>query len=170
MRKKFYRDIFVSLDDIQKLIEKKINKQVKFTRLKNDIENDNKLSYSVFTDKDIQISELKLDIDKETEDCYFTILDENKREVSWDNIHCIIWDFELMFDKFLYLEGIKNGTLIIDEECLNEEDIEFLYELVKDKSKQTSYKEQIVIAKQIDMSKKIDDLKELTEKLIKEKE
>lgn len=126
-----YKNIDVSLESVKKLIEKKTGKEVQIVSSKDKGNNiPNERDFVVFLNNNIEVSSLKLEI-KPDGDCIFSILDKNGIQIEWSNIHTILWDFELEEGNFLSLEGARNGILVIDNKCLNEEDVEFLYKLSK---------------------------------------
>ena len=107
----------ISLDTVHKLVEHKTGKKVK---LVSNIGGQSNLLGCV--EENIELSEFYFD--KEFE---LVVKDTDGNEVGKE-LHCILLhgDFVDYNAKQLSLTGIKNGVLVIDNECVTNEDLEFL--------------------------------------------
>lgn len=56
------------------------------------------------------------------------LFDKNCNSLSASLCHVILWDFEFTMDEkgklYINKESAKNGVLVIDEECLNHDEVE----------------------------------------------
>lgn len=60
-----------------------------------------------------------------------TVFDKDGGRIPYDNVHCILFHFELYGDYRVHVEGAKNGVLLIFDEIPNAGELQELVELSK---------------------------------------